>query len=298
MAGIAVPGLGAAHADSPWVQKMGTAAKVKAARGHGGSGSSALVYHGGAIVHTPAVYVVFWGSQWASDPSGERSYLTNFLSGLTASTSQTWSTSTTQYCSNIASGLTSQSCTTSVPHVGALLNASLTTYNDTASAAPSSPSQSQLAAEASKIASQFGVTANSGAQVVVATAHGASSGGFGTQYCAWHSSTTYLGGSLAYTNLPYITDAGASCGADFVNSGSAGANDGISIVEGHELAESLTDPYPTGGWLDGAGAENADKCAWIAPGNAGGAGNLALGSGSYAVQSLWSDLAGGCVISS
>lgn len=52
--------------------------------------------------------------------------------------------------------------------------------------------------------------------------------GFGTQWCAWHSSTTSSYGNIAHTNLPYITDAGASCGANF---NGLGANAGITIVE-------------------------------------------------------------------
>ena len=46
--------------------------------------------------------------------------------------------------------------------------------------------------------------------------------------------------NITYTNLPYITDAGSSCGEDSVN-GSSGTLDGVSIVEGHELAEAITD---------------------------------------------------------
>src|ERR1700739_331960 len=44
---------------------------------------------------------------------------------------------------------------------------------------------------------------------------------------------------------------------------------GITIVGGHEMAETITDQFPNGGWVDGKGAENGDKCAWIAPGQQG-----------------------------
>jgi serine protease len=105
---------------------------------------------------------------------------------------------------------------------------------------------------------------------------------------------------LAYTNLPYIPDAGASCGANFVNK-TGGSLDGVTIVEGHEYAETVTDPYPSSGWLDANGAENGDKCAWISSGKQGAAANITLTTGSFAVQSLWSNSfnsnAGGCVIS-
>ena len=128
---------------------------------------------------------------------------------------------------------------------------------------------------------------------------GISISGFGTQFCAWHSSTSSSYGTLAYTNLPYITDAGASCGQNFVNGGSAGLLDGVSIVGGHEYGETVSDPFPNSGWLDGSGRENGDKCAWISSGQ-GASANITLPTGTFAVQSLWSNLAngdaGGCVI--
>ena len=84
-----------------------------------------------------------------------------------------------------------------------------------------------------------------------------------------------------------------------MNSGSAGALDGVSMVAGHEYAETVTDPF-LNAWKDQQGAENADKCAWISSGQ-GAAKNLVLGGTSYAVQGLWSNAwnsgAGGCVTS-
>jgi serine protease len=104
------------------------------------------------------------------------------------------------------------------------------------------------------------------------------------------------GGYLAYTNLPYITDAGASCGANFNGLGSKA---GITIVGGHEMAETVTDQFPNGGWLDGSGAENGDKCAWIGSGQ-GASATVTLSTGAFPVQSLWSNAfnsgAGGCVL--
>src|SRR5207249_686946 len=78
-------------------------------------------------------------------------------------------------------------------------------------------------------------------------------------------------GDFAFTNLPYVTDMGASCGANYVNAGTAGALDGVTIVEGHEYAETISDQNPAGGWTDAAGYENADKCAWNGVGGTGGA---------------------------
>jgi serine protease len=173
------------------------------------------------------------------------------------------------------------------------------TWQDTSSA-PTHPRQSQLAAEAVKAAKHWGNTtaaSNASVQYVIATAHNNNSTGFGTQYCAWHSYTSSTAGNVAYTNLPYITDAGASCGANF---NGLGPNAGITIVEGHEMGETITDQFPSTGWLDSGGAENGDKCAWISSGS-GASTNITLTSGVFPVQTLWSNAAnsgaGGCVIS-
>jgi serine protease len=185
---------------------------------------------------------------------------------------------------------------TSGTHAGNPTGVLAGTWFDNAAAAPHQPTQNQLAAEAVVAASHYGnttVASNASIQYVIATSTGNSASGFGTQYCAWHSSTTSSYGNIAYTNFPYITDAGASCGANF---NSLGPNAGITIVGGHEFAETETDQFPSTGWLDGSGAENGDKCAW----NAASA-SVKLGSASFPVQPLWSNAAnsgaGGCVLS-
>jgi hypothetical protein len=79
-------------------------------------------------------------------------------------------------------------------------------------------------------------------------------------------------------------------------------------VGGHEYAETITDPDPFTGWRDendkisdgGSPGEIADKCEW------GGSiyglklakGDVKLSTGSFAMQSLWSNAAGGCVLTS
>src|SRR5262249_9162461 len=145
---------------------------------------------------------------------------------------------------------------------------------------------SQLATEAVKAAGHFNNTtaaSNASAQYVIATATGNNASGFGSSYCAWHSSTSSSYGNVAYTNLPYITDAGASCGANF---NGLGAKAGITIVEGHEMSETITDQFPNGGWLDQSGEENGDKCAWIQSGQ-GASASVSMNGTSFPVQSLW-----------
>lgn len=262
--------------------------------------SKNLTYHGGiagsgVVTGTDKVYLVLWGSQWSSDPSGEAAIVTNFLTKVGGSA---WNNSVTQYCQGVASGTVT--CGANGTHATNPTGLYAGTFSDSTGAAPSSPTQSQLAAEAVKAANYFaaqGGFSQTTAQIVVATSHGNNMQGFGTQWCAWHSSTGYGSGYLAYTNLPYMTDAGASCGANF---NGLGATAGITIVEGHEMAETETDIYPNGGWLDGGGAENGDKCAWITSGQ-GASASVSMSGSSFPVQSLWSNAfnsnAGGCVLS-
>ena len=259
--------------------------------------SKNLYYHGGTggigVETAPKVYLVLWGSQWNNnDPSGEEALLVNFFKGVGGTS---WNNTVTQYCQGVPNG--TYFCKGAGTAAGNPTGIFVAAWYDNTAAAPTHPSQSQLAAEAVRAAGFFGVTNNTSVQYVIATAHGNNASGFGTQYCAWHSSTSSSVGNIAYTNLPYITDAGASCGANF---NGLGANAGITIVEGHEMAETETDQFPSSGWLDGSGSEIGDKCAWISSGQ-GASADVKLSNGSYPLQSLWSNAfnsdAGGCVLS-
>lgn len=273
---------------------------------HPGGGQAAgtsneLSYHGGTggigVEAQPKVYLVLWGSQWNNtDPSGEAAILQSFYSGAGG---DSWTNSVTQYCQGVASGTVY--CNGAGMAAGNPSPLFYGTFSDNTSAAPAHPKQSQLAAEAVRAAAHFGnltAPSNASVQYVIATAHGNNSSGFGRQYCAWHSSTNSGGVNVAYTNLPYITDAGASCGANF---NGLGADAGITIVAGHEMGETMTDQFPSTGWLDSSGQENGDKCAWISSGQGASADVTFSGGNTFPVQSLWSNAfnggAGGCVLS-
>jgi hypothetical protein len=266
--------------------------------------TSLLQYGGGPIVTAPSVYIVYWGSQWGSgsitnDPAGEAPLQLSFLGAL-AGSGDTWSTSTTQYCQGVPVGTTQ--CGSSGTHVGhPSSNPVKGTWVDSGVTAPKRPSGSQIASEAVRAAQHFGVSGDN-VQIVVDAPHGVTPRGFGTQYCAYHDQTTVNGSPLPFTNMPYVSDAGASCGANFVSTGGTGVNgatEGVTIVGGHEYAETLTDPAAGNGWLTSGGSENGDLCAWISSGQ-GAAAIISVGGTNYAVQSLFSNNfnnnSGGCVI--
>jgi hypothetical protein len=224
-----------------------------------------LINNGGPVQTGPRVYVDYW--DWTSDPSGEQSYLNSFLSSIGGSP---WLSVVNQYS---GAGWT-----------GDLLAG---TWSDP-SPIPASPSDAQIQAEAAAAASHFGVGNSVNVQIVVATPTGHSTSGFGTSFCAYHGAVA-ADPSITYTDLSYMTDAGGSCGENSVNSGSGGVLDGVSIVEGHELAESITDPL-VNAWFDATGNEISDKCAWTS------LANVTTYGGTFAVQPLWSNAANGCVL--
>lgn len=237
-----------------------------------------LRYGGGAVQHKPRIYVVFWGFNVSgSDPSGEQAYLTSFLNGVGGGA---WMNTDHQYYETINS-------------VNKFIKNSAHQLKGTwvdPSTVPASPSTAQVQAEAASAEAHFGF--NKDASYVVATPHNHNTPGFGSQFCAFHGAALSSGGTIAYTDLPYMTDAGQSCGENSVNPGNGGKLDGVSIVEGHEEAESQTDPHPSNGWYNFQYGEIGDICAWQ------GLGNTVLSTGTFAVQPLWSNAVSACVLHS
>jgi Putative Ig domain len=276
--------------------------------------------HGiGVTTGAPKVYLVFYGSQWGStgtDANGNTTFsgdtvgmaprLQQLFKGIGAG-GELYSGVMTQYCEGVSAG--SQTCPASSAHVGYPTGGALAgVWADTGSASPTAANGHQLGVVAVAAASHFGntnATANRNAQYVVVSPRGTRPDGFnaGGGFCAWHDwngDTTLTGGAvtstvgdIAFTNMPYVTDAGASCGQNFVNSGSTGTLDGVTIVEGHEYAETITDQNPAGGWTDSTGFENADKCAWVSSGS-GASANFGFTTGTFAMQTTWSNDVHGC----
>jgi hypothetical protein len=259
------------------------------------------------------VYLVFYGSQWGTqgtnsngdvtlsgDPKGLAPYLQEFMKGL-GTGNELWSGVMTQYCDGVAVG--AQTCpSTNTEHVAYPTGGALAgVWVDESTASPQTATGHQLGVEAVNAAAHFGntnATANRDAQYVIVSPTGTNPDNYQTQgFCAWHDyngdsslsggavSSPY--GDIAFTNLPYIPDAGTGCGQNFVNSN--GPLDGVSIVEGHEYAETITDQNPAGGYTDSSGEENGDKCAWVTPGTSGGSFDLSLTTGTFAVQTTWAN---------
>jgi hypothetical protein len=263
------------------------------------AGDQQLSFGGGlrgvGVQHHPAVYLVFWGSQWRqSDPYAD--YEQRFFRGLYGP-GDNWTGVQREWCDGVAKQAVS--CPEAAARVstpsGALVKGvwfdnsmlALPTDNPVVSGLPDA-----VAEEAVRAAAHFGNTTaekNRDVQYIINEPSRFDSVGFGL-YCGYHSYVAGAYGPVAYTDLPYVTDLGFDCGQNFVNSGTAGTYDGLSLVAGHEFIETLTDPYPNTGWVDHDGSENADKCAWKTSG-AGAMTDVHLSTGTFAVQGSWSNLA-------
>jgi 3D (Asp-Asp-Asp) domain-containing protein len=266
-----------------------------------GAGSCAepdcdLTYGGGPVQHSPHVYLLLWGPQWTSS---SQAYVDLYYlyDGLGMTSHDTWSTITSQYGDGSGD-----------PGFGGSVFEGA--WQD-GSVPPDPVTPDDLAAEADVLASQLGISDRADTQIVVASQPGTCfSDGFagscgtvstGGSYCAWHS---FSSAGVPFTNLPYQPDAGTSCGKNWINPGTTGTYDGVTTVAGHEYAESITDPEAGQGWYDPAdgisGGEIADKCAWggLTFGLNDPKGNITLSTGTFAMQSLWSNAAGRCVLTS
>ena len=296
------------------------------------TGSKTLSFGGGVdgigvTSGTPKVYIVVYGSQWgtagtdgsgnttmSNDPVAAVPYMQKLFKNL-GTGGELWSGVLTQYCDGplVSSGATF--CPSGAPHVGYPTGGAYAgIWYDNSVASPSNATGAQLAQEALKAAAHFGNTtaaSNRYAQYVILSPSGTHPDGFNTssgQFCAWHDwqgdgyGVTSTVGDVAFTNMPYVYDMGASCGTGSVNgSGAQGNLDGFSIVEGHEYAETVSDQNPAGGWTNhvsgsaSSGQENGDECAWISSGQ-GATANVTMGSGTFPMQSTWSNDTNECDI--
>ncbi|MGZ4734936.1 MAG: hypothetical protein ACXVKA_14120 [Acidimicrobiia bacterium] len=254
----------------------------------------------GPVANSPKVYLVFWGSQWSSDPANAAPVLQSFFQGL-GGPDDAWSNVMSQYCSKPAKTvpLPSATCDAKSKYIVHPATTPLAgVWFDNTAPAPHAASFTDLALEAVKTAKHFGRTSailNRDVQYVIASPSGTQPDGFPT-FCAYHTATkvpkvlTGLPkslGALAWTNLPYVPDLNpASCSA----LPSSGPLDGYLIAASHEYSETVTDFVPGTGWYGtnfGDGDEIADVCDTTD-------GFITLNTGTFAVESLFSNAASAC----
>jgi hypothetical protein len=286
------------------------------------SATNNLIYHGGAVLHHPHVYVTFWGTEWKNgftQTAGGQTYtaktIQNYEASFFASVGGTaWHGVQSQFCDNIAPGSLDCSSNPYAQFIANEKNLLKGVWVD-GSAAPATIVTSGLAtnlvsdpiaSEAVKSAQHFGPYDPEGVYFVF-TPPGHTATAYGTVYCAYHSEVTNVGGhGLKYSFMPYTPEQGAGCGGNSVNATNDafghGYLDSYSLAGGHEFEEAVTDPdaFPTqDGWNDASTSENGDKCAYFH------AANLTVPTDKHhsrywAVQPMWSNEAnggtGGCAM--
>jgi hypothetical protein len=131
-------------------------------------------------------------------------------------------------------------------------------------------------------------------------------GGFGTQYCAYHTHGTVTVGGVAktvlYAAMPYNYAYPSACTSGF-NPANGSADPGADYEVNtlvHETEETTTDMMGTA-WYDNRGYENADKCAWTWGSTygtgSGGTANVNLGGKDFLIQQNWVNAgSGGCAL--
>jgi hypothetical protein len=311
-----------------------------------------MTYYGGHVQVHPREYLVYWGwgqsGAWpagtscssetitegslsatlACDPDGAGKYMADFLQQIGGTP---WAGVSTQYYQTDSAGNKTNISNDSNLLAGIWVDDSdpntLPKTNASNSAGPTN-TLTVLGQEAQAAVQHFGITDLNDANIVIVQPPGLSDPNAVSQgYCAFHDyvwpgveSNAYNGlqQGIAYSNIPYqlaINSNGTNlCGENAVNSGAQGKLDGFSIVLGHEMEETVTDPgaedvvgtgtspQHLGGWYDTLDAnENGDKCAWVGLDPVTGQGTFAIPGAlgdimgnageQFAVQSLWSDQA-------
>ncbi|HEY1428682.1 MAG TPA: hypothetical protein VGF18_03855 [Candidatus Tumulicola sp.] len=238
--------------------------------------ASNAVYGGGPLLYKPKMYLIFWGFKAAGDPDDVATLLQSYESSIGGSK---YNNIYTQYKGT-------------KKYIKNPKNQNGSYWFDDTNAIPTSPTDQQVAEESLAGEAHFGNYDPSGAYVVV-TAHNHNSQGFGSSFCAYHSTINdSKGNPVSYTNMPYIPDAGGNCGAGFLSNVPAGettANEGTTIVTGHEYGESITDPIPGEGYYDNQWGEIGDICAWT---------DIQIdkyGKSQFVAQPMWSNASSSCV---
>jgi hypothetical protein len=235
------------------------------------SGKGLMFYYAGPVLTNPKAYLIFWGYRKYGDPDHLAKLLSAYFNVVGGSRHNDIYT---QYYQVIDHKRT---------HIANPQNQRGGVWDDEIHPVPESPTDAQVADEALKGVAKLGYDPDG--SYIVATPQARFTKGFGTQWCAYHSATKYNGKRVSYTNLPYIPDAGRPCGSDVITppSDEPPADEGVTIVEGHEYGESVTDPIPGTGWYNPTYGEIGDVCAWY------DILNVPFGDKSYTTQPMWSN---------
>lgn len=216
----------------------------------GTAATSPITYHGGALMGTPRIYLIFYGN-WnqttgSNTPAG-RQIIIDWANGVGTSS---------RYAVNDTFDVNGFNVTGNATYGGAWVRSG--TYKTRLR-------DSEILAEVDSaiVNNRFGNGFDpNGVYFLVTSSDVTASSGFCTKYCGWHSYSVKSYGRLKYSFIGNAARCLSSCAAQSTVSPNAnpGVDGSISILT-HELEEAHTDPE-LNAWYDASGYENSDKCAW------------------------------------
>ncbi len=323
--------LGVVPARAPSGCAVGHAAATRVLQPVYGGGNPPLVYHGGAVVGTPAttgentVHAVFWAPPGYSFPGTYEAGIDRYLADVAAasgSASNVYAVGT-QYTDGHVAG--SPHVRYAV-HVGTAVDAA-DPYPTSGGCSPDTGhgegyarclTDAQMHTELDHVLTAHGLPSGLGTVFLlifppnVETCTGTGNGRAGgacsdTAYpgfCGYHSAYWTHSAYALYADIPYPTAFGATCLGSDAPSGSLALDSTLTTIS-HEHNETITDPYG-GGWIDSLGNENGDECAWnfgtALGGGPGARWNQVINNHHYELQQEFSnedyalDAAAGCAL--
>lgn len=222
-----------------------------------------ITYHGGAVMGTPTVYIIWYGnwnqSNGSDNPAGQQ-IVRDFLFGLNNSPN---------YQINASYGTPT----------GAVTFGGETTDTGSQGARLSDLKIKRIVTNA--ISTGALPKNTNGLYFVLTSSNVSETSGFCSVYCGWHTSATISNSNIKYSFVGNAHRCLSACAAQTISPNHNSGVDGMISVIAHELEETNTDPNPTSGWADSSGAENGDKCAWTF-----GSAQTLLPSGAYSNMTL------------
>jgi hypothetical protein len=202
-----------------------------------------IAYHGGPVMSTPNIYLIWYGN-WkqsnGSDTAAGQQIVRDFLFGLSGSN---------YYKTNTSYGTPSGTF-----HVAGA-------YTDSYSQGTRLSDSRVQSVVTHAISSGLKKDTN-GIYFVLTSSDVAETSGFCSQYCGWHTYGTISGtNNIKYAFVGNAHRCPTACAAQTIGpNGNAGVDGMVSVIA-HELEETNTDPL-LNAWYDRNGSEDADKCAW------------------------------------
>jgi Phosphate-induced protein 1 conserved region len=267
----------------------------------GGGGTSGkgtgIYYHGGTVIAGPAVtkvVAIYWSANtiYPSQPTGtggaasDNSLIGSFLKSLGGSP---YFNINTTYTNGSGAKVLNQ-----VTYTG---------FWATGSNPSSAPTDQDMINLIDNGLKSGAIAYDPNTVYAIFTGNGVNlGGGFGSQYCAYHTHGTTSKGLVYYAAMPYNQQYPSACTSALASPNTDVAGNSEVNTLAHEIEETTTDAMGNA-WYDNRGYENADKCAWtwgtIQTASNGGKYNMKLADGKYyLVQQNWVNAgSGGCAVS-